>query len=69
MEIEKFKNPSMFWLPTRTCWRNLAIFFNSFIYGFIPEIWLFLEPVFRNKSHCPPAGKKTQKKKKKNCTK
>jgi hypothetical protein len=35
------------------------------MYGFIPEIWLFLEPDFRDKSDCPPEEKKdTQKKKK-----
>jgi len=25
MKVEKFKNPLMFWLPTGTCYRNLAI--------------------------------------------
>ncbi len=55
MKVEKFKNPSMFWLPTGTCCRNLVILK---IHRCIPEIWLFLEADFRDKSHCPPEEKR-----------
>ncbi len=73
MKVEKIKNSLMFWLPTGTCCRNLVILKIHLFMDLFLKSAFSLESDFRDISHCPPEGKKTQKKKKerekRHCTK